>query len=185
MAFGLGRGARERPRGSPPAAVVGVIAVLAVFATDARGQGLPPRYIDQLEVGDSVRLRVTGALPLDGALRAVRGDTLVLRVVGIDDPWPVSSTDLVTLERYTERNSREGFRHGAMTGLVIGFFAGAAVGIAVETRHSHDNTELTAAMISSALRWGGGGAGIGAATGAIWGGAHPGRGWVGLSLPTR
>jgi len=145
----------------------------------------PQRRLDQLEVGDSVRLRVTGAMRLDGALRGMRGDTLVLQVEGIETFWPVASRDLETLERYTERNPQEGFRSGAMTGFVFGFFVGAAVGVAVESARSHEDVELAPAMMTAAVRWGGAGAGLGAATGGILGGAHPGRGWVGLTLPAR
>jgi hypothetical protein len=186
MALGAGRGARRTKAATASPVTVACLMLLALVPNPAFGQErMPERRVDQLEVGDSVRLRVTGALRLDGALRGVRGDTLVLRVEGLRGLWPVSSSDLVTLHRYTERNPREGFRHGAMTGLMIGLFAGAAVGVAVEASRSHEDSELTSAMIRSVLRWGGGGAGIGAATGGILGGANPGRGWVALTLPTR
>ncbi len=151
----------------------------------------PPPAIAQwsgparLQVGDSVRVRLPGALRLDAALRELRGDTLMLAVQGVEDAWPVSGYDLVLLERFGPRTPREGFRNGLMLGMASGLFLGAAVGLALNASGTDDSPEPGVELMRQALRGAGLGAALGGVVGGFVGGARPGSGWVALPLPTR
>lgn len=138
-----------------------------------------------LQSGDSVRLRVRGALLLDASMSELRQDTLILNLDGVDAPWPVSGFDLVTLERYADRTPRQGLRHGAVVGMVSGLFVGAGLALGLHALGSNDEPDAGIAVLRSALTGVGLGAVSGAVGGGILGGRQPGRGWVSLALPAR
>ena len=149
-------------------------------AQDARN------VIGVLERGDSVRLRLRGALPIDGQMLVLRSDTLVLAMAGLPDDWMVAASDLETLHRYIDRTPREGFRHGAAMGMAVGMFVGAATGAilhATDVLGGPDETLQGFAV--GTLRLSAIGMGLGGLTGGFIGGANPGMGWIGIELPVR
>lgn len=139
----------------------------------------------ELEVGDSLRVRLPGALRVDVSMQGWQRDTLMLRVEGLRTLWPVSGFDLETLEKFGDRTPREGLRHGAAIGMATGIFAGAAVGLLLEVTGEPDETDVAQRVIGAAVRWAGMGAVAGTIGGAVLGGRRPGRGWVLLELPSR
>ena len=82
--------------------------------------------ISRISLGDSVRIRLPGALRVDASLLSWRGDVMMLDLVGLDAPWPVS---ILELEALVARTSREGFRYGAGVGAAAGIFLGAGLGL--------------------------------------------------------
>ena len=137
-----------------------------------------------LQPGDSVRLQLPGALRVEASMREMRGDTLILIVPGLASEWLLSGYDLVSLERYTDRNSREGFRNGAVVGMFAGVFVGAAIGLVLHsTGVIYDEDRPNTQIVGNTLKWVGLGFAFGGIGGGFWGGAHPGRGWVALQLP--
>lgn len=135
-------------------------------------------------MGDSIRLRLAGALTLDASVGEVHDDVMVLSVVGLAARWPVSVFDMESLEVLDERTSREGLRYGFGMGLVAGIFAGAAVGLALHAAGVTDDPDGPASLImGNTLRWAGFGAVAGGIGGAIVGGARPGVGWIRIELP--
>lgn len=145
-----------------------------------------PRHgFGALTSGDSVRVRLPGALRVEASMRAVRADTIVLAVSGLADQWSLSAFDLESLERYVDRTPSEGFRQGAILGMAAGLFAGAATGLllhytgALGAEDEHPVEDL----VGTTLKGAGLGAGVGILVGGFFGGAHPGMGWVSIDLP--
>lgn len=138
----------------------------------------------RVEEGDSVRLRLPGALTVDASVGEVRNDVITLRVVGLAQGWPVSVFDMASLEVLDERTPREGLRYGFGMGFVAGVFAGAAVGLALHSAGVTDDLDGPASLImGNTLRWAGFGAVAGGIGGAIVGSARPGVGWIRIELP--
>lgn len=164
--------------------VIGVCLALATVGAP-RAVRAQEHLIGDLVEGDSVRLRMRGSMRVHASMLGFRGDTLLLRVQGLAGPWPVSQIDLVTLEQHADRNSREGFRHGATLGLATGLFVGAISGVVVSFATKNGVGEAGYELANRTFRWGGLGAVLGALGGGFLGGAHPGTGWVGLALPPR
>jgi hypothetical protein len=111
---------------------------------------------------------------------------MLLGIQGVAGAWPVSIFDLTGLQLYADRSPRQGLRHWAMIGAVGGIFAGAAVGVLIDTSgagagRSGPSTEI----IATTVRWATIGMALGAVVGGVYGGARPGMGWVGIELPTR
>lgn len=134
--------------------------------------------------GDTVRIRLPRAMPVKASVVGMHNDVMVMRVEGLDGPWGVSLFDMTSLEVFTDRTPREGFRHGAILGGVSGLFIGAAVGIVLHTTGvTDDPSQPPGKLMTDALR----GAGLGVIGGALafgfYGGSHPGRGWIGIALP--
>lgn len=162
--------------------------VVLLIAGTALATPAAAQYNDvgALQPGDSVRLRLPGALRLNAQMSALRADTLMLVVEGLNDLWPVSSFDLVTLERFAQRDSRQGFRHGALMGMAAGVFVGAGIGLGLHASGvGRDTGEVTIDGMNTVLRWTGLGFALGAIGGGFLGGAKPGRGWVPVALPSR
>jgi hypothetical protein len=164
--------------------VIGVCLLLATV-TAPRAVRAQEHLIGDLVEGDSVRLRMRGSMRVHASMLGFRGDTLLLRVQGLAGSWPVSQIDLVSLEQHADRNSREGFRHGATLGLATGLFLGAISGVVVSFAMKDGVGVAGYELTNRTFRWGGLGAVFGALGGGFLGGAHPGTGWVGLALPTR
>lgn len=140
----------------------------------------------QVTAGDSVRLRVTGALRVEAMATGMRGDTLLLSLAGLAAPWEVPISNLESLEAYIDRSPRDGLRYGVAIGAGAGLFAGALSGVALyATGVGRTGGDEPTDMISSVLSWSGVGIVAGAITGAVVGGARPGRGWVVIPLPRR
>jgi hypothetical protein len=145
----------------------------------AQGSGL-----DRVEVGDSVRIRMEGTVLVPASLNSWRGNVMVLNVSGLQTTWPVSVSDLISLEVYTLRTHQESFRQGAILGAVSGLFVGAAIGVILNTTGVIKDPDAPPAQImTQAIA----GAGLGFAGGAVLGGIYYGRrsgmGWVGITLP--
>ena len=165
---------------------VGTLALLGVLlagATEASGQERR-QTLELLEDGDSVRLRLPGALKVDASMRDLRDDTLVLIVPGLATDWSLSAFDLESLERWVDRSPSEGFRHGAALGLAIGLFVGAAAGgVLHATPILGGPDDPPSRVVEAAIAWGAFGGGVGALTGGFLGGARPGQGWISIELP--
>lgn len=158
--------------------------VAVVLSSAAPAHALP--QIRQLQVGDSVRVRLPGALRVDASMHEMRNDTLLLIVSGISGVWPVAGRDLVTLDRYTDRTPQQGFRNGAVLGVVIGVFAGAATGLVLHvTGVIDDPEEPPAQLFGNALKWAGLGIVVGGFGGGFIGGRNPGKGWIRVELSGR
>lgn len=139
---------------------------------------------NRISEGDTVRLRIDGGLSLEAAFRGWDGPSMVLDVEGLADPWTVSVYDMYTLDVFTERTSREGFRHGAVLGGVTGMFVGAAIGAVLNlTGVTHDPRAASDQVVNQSVRGGIIGAALGAFSFGIYRGKNPGRGWIGLELP--
>ena len=139
---------------------------------------------NRISEGDTVRLRMDGGLSVEAGFRAWDGPSMVLDVEGLTDPWSVSVYDMYTLEVFTERTSREGFRHGAVLGGVTGMFIGAAIGAALNLSGvTHDPKAASDQVVNQSIRGGIIGAALGAFSFGIYRGKNPGRGWIGLELP--
>ena len=135
-------------------------------------------------VGDTVRVRMPGGIPVAAALLEWRSDVMVLGVDGLDGAWPVSVFDMARLEVYGDRTSREGFRHGAIMGGITGLFVGAAVAVALQAAGVTDQADQPPSqLISDAFTGAGLGFVAGSLTGGFYRGSHPGRGWIRLALP--
>jgi hypothetical protein len=140
--------------------------------------------LERLEDGDSVRLRLPGALKVDASMRDLHDDTLVLVIAGLSTDWSLSAYDLETLERWVDRSPSEGFRYGAAIGLAIGIFVGAgAGGLLYATSVLGDPDDPPSRVLDAAIKWAAFGSGLGALTGGFLGGARPGQGWISIELP--
>lgn len=165
------------------ARALALLACLFGAAPDASAQERR-QSLERLEDGDSVRLRLPGALKMDASMRDLRADTLVLVVAGLSTDWSLSAYDLVTLEHWVDRSPSEGFRHGAALGLAIGLFVGAAAGgVLHATSVLGGADDPPSRVVEAAIQWGAFGGGIGALGGGFLGGARPGRGWISIDLP--
>jgi hypothetical protein len=160
-----------------------VLACLFGAAPDGAAQERR-QSLERLEDGDSVRLRLPGALKVDASMRDLRDDTLVLIVSGLATDWSLSAYDLETLERWVDRSPSEGFRHGAAIGFAIGLIAGAAAGgVLNATSVLGDPSDPASRVVDAAIKWGAFGGGLGMFGGGFLGGARPGRGWISIELP--
>ncbi len=138
----------------------------------------------RVEVGDSIRVGMTNVLPVEGALVGWREGGLLMRVDGLDEAWPLRFQDLSSLQVYTLRTAREGFRHGAVLGAVSGIFVGAALGLLLHTTGVIGDEESPPAQIlSHGLAGAGIGFGVGAMVGGFWYGRRPSSGWIQITLP--
>ena len=138
----------------------------------------------QVSVGDSVRVRVTGALRVEAMTAALRGDTLLLTVRGLMTPWPVPVAHLESLEAFVDRSPRDGLRYGLALGASAGVFAGALGGLGLyATGVGREADDQPSDLMSVVLSWTGIGLVGGAVVGAVVGAARPGRGWVVVPLP--
>jgi hypothetical protein len=127
-----------------------------------------------------------GGFRVEAAFQRWNGESMVLAVEGLGVPWTVSVFDMHGLEVLTDRTRREGFRHGAVLGAAAGLFIGAVAGVGLNAAGVTDDPDAPSdQLITHAIR----GAVIGIAGGAlvygVYRGRHPGRGWIGLALPTR
>ncbi len=140
--------------------------------------------VSRISLGDSVRIRLPGALRVDASLLSWRGDVMMLDLVGLDAPWPVSILELEALEVHVARTSREGFRYGAGVGAAAGIFLGAGLGLVLHaTGIVNDPDQPQTQVMRTATRWSALGAVAGALGGGFYMGAHPGFGWVRIELP--
>ncbi len=141
---------------------------------------------NRVHPGDSVRVRMQGSFEVDASFERWEGDEMVLGVEGLDDPWTVSVYEMDRLQVYTDRTRREGFRHGAVLGAAAGIFIGAIAGIGLNAAGVTDDPDGPSdQLVTQAIA----GAVVGMAGGALVYGVHrgrnPGRGWIGIVLPTR
>ena len=160
-----------------------LLTVLTAVGTPADAQSADASRIAN---GDSLRLKLPGHLWIDAHFESWRADVMILGVQGITGDWPVSIFELSGLQLYTDRSPRQGLRHWAMLGAVGGLFAGAGVGLLIDTSGagagmSGPSTEI----IATTVRWATIGMAVGAVAGGVYGGARPGVGWIGIELPTR
>lgn len=140
--------------------------------------------IMRVQVGDSLRVRLPGSLPIQAAFRAWDGQYMMLDIGGLDDEWPVSVFDMAGLELYTMRTPQESFRHGAILGAVSGIFIGAAIGLALHSIGVTDDPDAPPAqLMTNTLRGAGLGFALGAVGGGLYFGRNPGEGWVSIRLP--
>ena len=172
----------------------GLLACMVFFgapSADAQGGSPANRLADRrgqpfgLLSGDSVRVRLPGALQVSGIAATIDPVGLHLRTEGLDALWPVGFLELSSLEVYRRRSSRQGFRHGVGMGLAVGLFFGVASGLMLHATGvwQSDSGGPAERMIRSGLRLAGVGAAGGAMVGGFFGGAHPGVGWVSIPLP--
>ncbi len=156
-------------------------AVLGVQADNAEGQ---LSGLDRIQTGDSVRVHPRRGLTVDASFDRWDTGDMVLRVEGLDGRWFVDVADLDELEIYAQRTERESFRHGAVIGAAAGLFAGAVAGLILHTVGITDDPDAPPSQIMSNTLTG---AGIGVASGVIFGGfyaaRHPGWGWISIALP--
>jgi hypothetical protein len=98
----------------------------------------------------------------------------------------VPAADLASLAHYRERTPHEGFRHGAITGMIAGLFVGAAAGAGLYAVGVLDHTgDPPSQIVTSTTTWSVIGLGLGGLGGGFIGGASPGAGWAVLALPSR
>lgn len=160
------------------------LAVLCALAACPAGVAAQQSGVERIQVGDSVRVHLPGALPIDAAFERWQSDELILRVEGLEGRWPVSVYDLSSLELYTLRTRQESFRHGVILGAVSGVFIGAAAGVLLHSVGVIDDPDAPPAqLLTNGLR----GAGLGAIAlglaGGFYFGRNPGYGWVSITLP--
>ncbi len=157
-----------------------------MLACPAAGQVDPPTP-QSIEPGDSVRVKMAGTRPVEGAFIDWRGSSLVMSVPGMRQAWSVPIHEIEALDRYQDRSTRDGFRGGVVLGMAAGVFVGAAVGLGLyATGVTKDEDGPPAEqLMASVFRFSGlftvGG-------GLVWGvvkSRNPGRGWVGVSFTTR
>lgn len=155
-----------------------------LFALVSLALVAPANARAQVSVGDSVRVRLNGALRVEAMTTGLRGDTLLLSLSGVTTTWPVSMSDLESLEAFIDRSPRDGLRYGAMIGAGAGLFAGALGGIGLYAIGlSGAEVDRATGLMSAVLTWSGIGVVAGAVVGAVLGGQRPGRGWVAIPLP--
>jgi hypothetical protein len=141
---------------------------------------------NRVSAGDTVRVRMDRGLTVEAVFQRWEGESMALSVEGLTAPWVVSVFDMQALDVYTDRTRREGFRHGALLGAAAGLFLGAAIGVALNASGATNDPDAPAdQIVTEGLR----GAALGIVAGGlafgIYRGRHPGRGWIGLELPTR
>lgn len=177
----------NRPRARRPVVGAAVILVLSLGMWAAGVAPLAGQFSDasRVEPGDSVRVRLLSALPVDASFLEWRGDAMIFEVQGLGSDWPVSVSDMSSLSVYTDRSPREGFRHGAVLGAVGGLFFGAAIGLALNWTGVIDDPEVPSKLMTDGMRWAGLGLVAGAMSYGFYRGGHPGRGWVQIALPGR
>jgi len=176
------RARKSRPKRRRADLLLGLLAGGVLFGAGPLVLPSPARA--QVHAGDSVRVRLTGALRVEGMTTALRGDTLLLATAGLTTLWPVPLTDLESLEAYVDRSPRDGLRYGVALGAGAGLFAGALGGLGFyATGIGRDGEGGSADLMSVVLSWTGMGFVAGAIVGAAVGGARPGRGWVAVPLP--
>jgi hypothetical protein len=164
------------------------VCLLTVIACVVGGAGAAAQGsgLDRVEVGDSVRIRMEGTVLVPASLNSWRGDVMVLNVSGLRTTWPVSVSDMISLELYTLRTRQESFRQGAILGAVTGLFVGAAIGVLLNTTGLIKDPDAPPAQIMTQTL---AGAGLGFAGGALLGGVYygrrPGMGWISITLPRR
>jgi hypothetical protein len=174
------RGVRSRLRGRAVASVL-VLAAGGPF----RGVAAQEADTNRVEKGDTVRIMVTpSALPVTASFLGWSGETMLLDVHGLDDPWSVSVFQMHKLEVLTRRTNRDGLRHGLVLGGATGLFLGAAVGVALNASGvTHDPARPPGQIVTAGIRGAWIGIVMGAVAGGIYRGRRPGRGWVNLGLP--
>ena len=172
------------PRGLRSTALPGVL--LVVLAATVAPVGAQSADASRIASGDSLRLKLPGHLWVDAHFESWSADVMMLGVEGVTGDWPVSIFDLTGLQLYTGRSPRQGLRHWAMLGAVGGMFAGAGVGLLIDTSGAGAGMSGPSAdIISTTVRWATIGMAVGAVAGGVYGGARPGMGWIGIELPTR
>jgi hypothetical protein len=158
-----------------------LVAALGPGAVQVRAQGADA---SRIVTGDSIRLKLPGALWLDAHFGSWSADVMLLEVAGIAGDWPVSIFDLDGLQVYTQRSARDGLRHWALIGAVTGIFAGAATGLVLHATGAVGEPDAPPGqIISTALSWTGIGIVVGTLGGAAYGASRPGIGWVQVQLP--
>lgn len=145
-----------------------------------------PTDASRIELGDTIRVRLPRAQPVEAVFRGWEADVMLLQVRGVEQAWPVSVFDMTWLEVHTERTRREGLRHYAILGAVTGLFVGAGVGLGLHAIGITADPDGPAEQImGNTLQ----GAGLGIVTGLLaggyLGGRYPGVGWISLELPAR
>lgn len=144
-----------------------------------------PTDASRVEIGDTVRIRLPRAQPVEAVLKRWEADLMLLEVDGMAQDWPVSVFDMVMLQVRTDRTRREGLRHYAIMGAVTGLFVGAGVGLGLHASGITNDPEGPAEQIvATTLRGAGLGTIGGFLLGGFLGGRSPGTGWISLSLPT-
>jgi len=147
--------------------------------------GLEPLSGQIVQAGDSVRLRMPGALSVEGLAESVHGEMLLLRTEGIEGIWQVSMFDMAQLDVHRPRTPRQAFRRGFGYGLVAGVFVGAAIGIAIHASGLVGSPDDPPAerLLQTTFR----GIGLGTIAGGFLGGIvaarRPGLGWIEVRLP--
>ena len=147
--------------------------------------GVPGAAAQMVSAGDSVRVRMNGAVSIEGITAAVQGERILLRTAGVDDLWPMSMFEMAALHVLRPRTKSEGFRLGFGTGLVAGLFIGAAVGLALHSAGAVGSEDDPPAelLMQTTLTATGIGSLAGGFIGGFRGGANPGRGWKRVPLP--
>jgi len=143
-----------------------------------------PADASRIELGDTIRVQLPRAQPVEAVFRGWEADVMLLQVNGVEQTWPVSVFDMTWLEVHTERTRREGLRHYAILGAATGLFVGAGVGLGLHAIGiTNDPDGPAEQIIANTLQ----GAGLGTVTGFLvggyLGGRHPGAGWISLALP--
>lgn len=164
----------------------GLTVLLPSFAL---GQDPPPieapTDASRVEVGDTVRVRLPMAQPVQAVFKRWDAEVMLLQVDGMAQDWPVSIYDMVWLEIHTRRTRREGLRHYAILGAATGLFVGVGVGLGLHSAGVIDDPEEPPGqVVTNALRWAGFGTVGGVLVGGFFGGRNPGTGWISLSLPS-
>lgn len=135
-------------------------------------------------MGDTVRVRLPRAQPVEAVFQGWEADLMLLHVDGMAQDWPVSIYDMALLQVHTARTRREGLRHYAILGAVTGLFVGAGIGLALHASGlTNDPDGPAEQIVATTLKGAGLGTIGGFLTGGFLGGRSPGIGWVSLSLP--
>ncbi len=138
----------------------------------------------QVEAGDSLRFKVVGRYQVDGSLMAWRADTMMVRLEGFDEAWPIAYGDLESLKVFRLRTPREGFHRGMLIGATAGLFIGVAIGLGLHAAGVIDDPDAPPAekLIANGLAFMGYGIASGFFVGGFIGGSHPGIGWVDIRI---
>jgi hypothetical protein len=134
--------------------------------------------------GDSVRVVREGAISIEGIAVLIQGERISLRTDGVVALWPVSLSEMHSLDVLRPRTKSEGFRYGLGTGLAGGLFIGAAVGLVLYLTGAVGSADDPQAelLMQTTLRGSWIGSLVVGIIGGFRGGADPGYGWRAVEL---